>query len=768
MRAIGLLALVIGITAGCGSGSSTPEPSLPNGNGDGTPPAVTPPVVTPPVETPPLVTPPVVTPPAPGGVTSTLITPLVVKVGDSAMLAATSGQGSPGVTYQWLLNGYAISGATSANYAVPTVKCMDSAKVFRSLMTTSTGSSLGDSFVLHPAGCPISLVAGIYDPPFDQEIPLDGVFDSPWALAPGPNGAMLAAGYRSIQSVSANGSSEKVVGFDTPCCGNTAYGVAMDAGGNLFAIDRRRIRKITPSGVVTTIAGSNDDRVPSQVDGPGAVARFQSPRGIALDKTGNLYVSDETTLRKMSTDGTVITLAGQSQAPGSSDGRGAQARFTALRGLAVDAAGVIFAVDETGNIRRVSPDGVVSTLAGTAGQRGLVDGQGAAARFYVPQGIAIDASGNLLVADGANSRVRSVTPSGMVTTLPFVFALPKSIDWVVNQDTPVFVSGIAIDASQTIWVSAPFAGSVFRVVNGIGPQVVAGAREPEGLGIVDGLAGKARFGDSVKGMVASPDGTLYVADSSTVRSVDRNGIVRTIAGLANATDAVVDGKGNDARFGNLWALVTDPSGGLLALDGLFLRKVAPDGTVTTLRSYSWLGAMNAAAMDADGTLFFAAGCELWSASPTGTLSHILGSFDYCVSYPALQRDPTPIERIAVSPDGSLFVFSLTRLSHMTKAGANLATWGDLFPSESARPPIAFDSRARAYVASSAGVMRISASDVRELVLPWPEYADTQSAVHFCYSEFTGFRGPADWAFDRDDTLFSLCLRRLYRIEVPTP
>lgn len=773
---------IVLVCAGCGSGSSTQQdqastnspadqalgssPSDPSSSGGPSEQSST--------NSPPVVDPGSSKPSAP--VSSNTTTLLAARLGEATTLTAPTAPGSP--SYQWLLNGYAITGATSATYTVPAVTCADAAKVYRSFVIGSAGSALGDSIVLRPTGCPIALVAGAIDSPFPWKPLPNGAFRGPWALTPGPNGAMFVGDIDALKSVTVDGSVKTLVWPAALAASNGVYAVASDGAGNFFLTDNIVIRKFAADGAVSIIAGAYGAFTPPQVDGPRAVARFQSPRGLAVDKAGNLYVSDEATLRKIAPDGTVSTLAGKAQQPGSVDGVGALARFTALRGLAIDSAGTIFAVDEAGTIRRVTPDGVVSTLAGVAGQRGLVDGQGTAARFNAPQGIAIEANGNLLVADGANDCVRRVTRTGEVTTLPFVVATPKSIDWVVTQDAPAFVSGIAIDSTQTIWLSAPFAGVVFKVVEGVGAQVVAGTYEPSGLGIVDELGAKARFGDGVKSMVAAADGKLYVADSSTVRSVDDDGYVRTIAGWPDATGAIVDGKGFDARFGNLWGLVLDPSGALIALDGSSLRKVAPDGSVTTLRSYAWLPGYAAsltgrgtAAMDARGTLFAAVGCELWSALPDGTVKLVWGSFDNCRGSASLTPEPSPIQRVAVAPDNTLFVFSEHRLTRMTTAGVVLATWDEVFVNAnffSFRPPIAFDSAGRAYVSSNDGVVRISPSGTLDLVTPWPISAETGRFVQVCNGGY-GFSGwIADWAFDRNDKLFALCNRGLYRINMAAP
>jgi len=196
--------------------------------------------------------------------------------------------------------------------------------------------------------------------------------------------------------------------------------VAVDHAGNVYVSDNHNqvVRKISPEGFVTTFAGLAGHA--GNVDGQGAAARFDGPRGIAVDRVGNVYVAAQTssTIRKITPDGWVSTLAGQPGKTGGADGPGASATFNVPRSLTVDAAGDVFVADTDNNtIRKITPDGVVSTMAGLAGQAGAVDGQGPSARFKGPRGVAVDSEGNIYVADSDNDAIRLISPTGMVTTL---------------------------------------------------------------------------------------------------------------------------------------------------------------------------------------------------------------------------------------------------------------------------------------------------------------------------------------------------------------
>jgi len=195
--------------------------------------------------------------------------------------------------------------------------------------------------------------------------------------------------------------------------------LAVDSQGNAYtSVGEFTIRKVTPDGAVTTLAGATGES--GSAEGTGADARFGSLFGLASDGAGNVYVADHGNhaIRKVTPAGVVTTLAGAAGDAGSADGTGPDSRFDGPYGLAGDAAGNLFVAD-SGNhtIRRITPAGVVTTLAGTAGLSGSTDAAGADARFNSPGHLAVDGSGNLYVADLGSYTIRKVTPDGVVTTV---------------------------------------------------------------------------------------------------------------------------------------------------------------------------------------------------------------------------------------------------------------------------------------------------------------------------------------------------------------
>jgi sugar lactone lactonase YvrE len=207
-------------------------------------------------------------------------------------------------------------------------------------------------------------------------------------------------------------------------------GIAIDNNGNLFIADtgNNTIRKITPDGIVSTVAGHPGK--PAETDGVGDAARFLAPLGIAVDRFGNIYVAEfaTDTIRKITSESVVTTLAGAANVPGSENGIGAQAHFRNPWALAVNRGGNLFISDKSNfTIREMTPTGRVSVFAGSPGKAGDTDGFGGFARFGDPHGLAVDSAGNVYVADSANNAIRKIASSGETTSFYTELSNPESI-----------------------------------------------------------------------------------------------------------------------------------------------------------------------------------------------------------------------------------------------------------------------------------------------------------------------------------------------------
>ncbi|MCE7957971.1 MAG: hypothetical protein DYH06_08555, partial [Acidobacteria bacterium ACB2] len=367
--------------------------------------------------------------------------------------------------------------------------------------------------------------------------------------------------------------------FDGP------LGVAVDASGNVYVADywNHTIRKVTPAGVVTTLAGLAGSA--GSADGTGSAAQFNRPAGVAVDSSGIVYVAESRnhTIRKVTPAGAVTTLAGLAGSPGSADGTGSAARFGYPDGVAVDASGNVYVADSLNHtIRKVTPAGAVTTLAGLAGSSGAADGTGSAARFDDPDGMAVDASGNLYVADYGNHTIRYVTPAGVVTTLAGLAGSAGSADGTGSAarfDNPI---GVAVDASGIIYVADYWNHTIRKVTPAGVVTTLAGLAGSSGA--ADGTGSAAQF-SFPEGLAADISGSLYVADrgNRTIRRVTPAGVVTTLAGLAGSLGSA-DGTGSTARFGGPAGVAVDSSGNVYVADASnhTIRKVTPAGDVTTL------------------------------------------------------------------------------------------------------------------------------------------------------------------------------------------
>jgi sugar lactone lactonase YvrE len=328
-------------------------------------------------------------------------------------------------------------------------------------------------------------------------------------------------------------------------------GIAVDAAGNLLVADRddNTIRRITPAAVVTTFAGVGLDASAGSADGTGQAARFREPAGIAVSPAGELYLADtdNQTLRKIASNGAVTTLAGSPGLSGGTDGTGAAARFSNPFGMAVDAAGNVYAAmvgDST--IRKVTPAGVVTTLAGSSGLAGSEDGTGAGARFRNPEGVAVDSAGNLYVSDTANHTIRKVTPGGLVSTLAGYAGIAGSADGPGAAARFREPAGLTVDDAGNVYV-ADWANHTVRKITpaGVVSTLAGRAGTP---GAADGAGEVARF-QWPSGVAVDGEGAVYVADTlnQTVRKISAAGVVTTLAGLTEVRGSAA-GKGEAVRF----------------------------------------------------------------------------------------------------------------------------------------------------------------------------------------------------------------------------
>jgi DNA-binding beta-propeller fold protein YncE len=278
------------------------------------------------------------------------------------------------------------------------------------------------------------------------------------------------------------------------------------------------------------------------VDGTGPGARFDNPDGIVADKSGNLYLAERgsSTIRKISPQAVATQLAGSAGATGNVDGAGSSARFNDPTRLVIDDGGNLFVTD-TGNntIRRVSPDGAVITLAGNPGDCGSADGSAATARFCAPQGIARDRKGNLFVTDTGNNTVRRIDTNGMVTTIAGSPGACANVDGFGKAARFCHPRDIAVDGDGNLFV-ADTDNSTIRWITPKGEVFTIGG-QPGDCNAADGSLDRSRFCQPSGVKVDPYTNDLYVADSgnATIRKIAPGGVVTTVAGVAGRKGIVL-------------------------------------------------------------------------------------------------------------------------------------------------------------------------------------------------------------------------------------
>ncbi|MFN3587967.1 MAG: hypothetical protein ACK4UP_01210, partial [Spirosomataceae bacterium] len=313
-------------------------------------------------------------------------------------------------------------------------------------------------------------------------------------------------------------------GVGTAAQFNLPSGVAMDTQGNIYVADQlnHRIRKITPAGVVTTIAGSG---TAGFADGVGTNAQFSRPFGITLDTQGNVYVADRGNqcIRKITPAGVVTTIAGSTR--GFADGTGAAARFDEPVGVTTDPDGNVYVADRLNHrIRKITPAGVVTTIAGSTA--GFADGTGINAQFSSPNGVTTDAQGNIYVSERDNHRIRKITPAGVVTTI--AGSTEGFADGVSTSAQFNIPFGMTLDTQGNIYVADYNNHRVRKITSAGEVTTVAGST----LGFANGPVTTAQFFQPI-GVVLDTQGNIYVADfgSNRIRKID-NGITYTTCFVA--------------------------------------------------------------------------------------------------------------------------------------------------------------------------------------------------------------------------------------------
>lgn len=413
---------------------------------------------------------------------------------------------------------------------------------------------------ISPAGV-VTTLAGTGQPGFTNGARTTATFDHPVSVALDAQGNVYVAdaGNRAARKISANGMVTTLI-VDNFASFSSAGSMAVDAAGNLYFVDRMSLRKITPDGVVRTIATSpNGFCCASRTAGD-----IFDPHAVALDAAGNIYVAATGAVVKITPAGVKSDLY--------------LPAFT-VNALAAAADTTVYATASLGGVWRITPDGAGSLLAG--GTFGRADGTGTAARFNNPWGIALDGSGNLVVADPYNNTIRKVTVSGEVTT--FAGKRPGFTDGANGSfgdpsQGSSGLTGVAAGPDGTIFVADSGNHSVRKIAPDGTVTTVAG----NGFANFSDGNGRAAAFNTPNGIALDGAGNIYVSDSGNhvIRKVTAAGDVTTFAG--SGVEGVADGEGKLASFSRPLSLVVGPGGDLYVAEAGMIRRVTATGVVSTI------------------------------------------------------------------------------------------------------------------------------------------------------------------------------------------
>jgi len=435
------------------------------------------------------------------------------------------------------------------------------------------------------------------------------------------------AGSGQVLRISTSGNSSALAQITSPA------GVAVDASGNVYVADTssHRIQKVALGGTVTTIAGHGTAGF-SGDNGPALAAQLNSPSGVAVDYTGTLYISDSGNhrLRRVLPGGTITSLAGNGNPGFSSDsGPASTAMLNRPSGIAVDLIGNLYLADQFNyRLRKIGTNGGIAPIAGNGARSFSVNGGAASgAQLDQPKALAMDAAGNLYIADGNNCRVRKVSPNGTITTIAGTGAPGYSGDnGPATGAQLAYQLGIAVSPAGELYIADSFNHRVRKVaLNGI-ITTVAGTGSPGYSG--DGGPATSAQVNNINGVALDFDGTLYIADYGNyrIRKVV-NGIITTVAGTGVSGYSGDRGQAASAQISTTWGMALDGTGNLYFSDYLNhrIRKVS-NGIITTVAGSGAYGAAGDGGLALSAQLAYPTGLAV---DPTGNF-YLVDSDNYSI------------------------------------------------------------------------------------------------------------------------------------------
>ena len=365
---------------------------------------------------------------------------------------------------------------------------------------------------------------------------------------------------------------------------STPEGLAVDLGGNLYIADlgNQRIRLVTPAGIISTIAGTGvagytADNVPA------TTSELSSPQEIAMDSAGNLYIADQgnNRIRKVTPGGTITTYAGTGTS--GSTGDGGPATGATLNGpisVAVDYAGNLYIGDASYQVRRVSPGGTITHVAGIGFPGDLGDnGPASSAQLGYPSGLATDAAGNIYVSDQYALRVRKISPGGIITLYAGGGSNNPGDNGPATSAQLNYPGGLTVDYNGNLYIADQ---NRVRKVGSNGQITTAAGTGGNPFGGDGAAAALAQF-STAWGIARDHSGNFYVADAYNcrVRKIATSGVLSTFAGTGTCGYTGDTGQATAAEV-NPFVLATDPTGNVYLDGNAVVRKIDTTGNITTV------------------------------------------------------------------------------------------------------------------------------------------------------------------------------------------
>jgi uncharacterized protein (TIGR03437 family) len=592
-------------------------------------------------------------------------------------------------------------------------------------------SSLNSVFKVDPNGA-LTRIAGNSRPGYSGDGgPATDAQLNAFGLAVDGAGNLFIATGNGIRRVSpsgiivtvAGGGSELGDGGPAADAQLNAYGVAVDTAGNLFVAGGSRIRKISAAGIITTIAG-NGVAGTSGDGGPAVNAQVNGPGDVAVDRAGNVYLPDNQRIRKISPSGIITTVAGNGQCCFTGDGgQATRAELDNPRGVAVDGMGNLFIVEAgLGHIRKVSPSGIITTVAGNGaycngppGSLAIGDGGLATAALFCFGGMgrmAVDSAGNLFIGDTGNQRVRKVSTDKVIHTVAgsgtYVCCSGGAFSGDGGPSTSAQLnapSDVAVDAAGDVFIADRGNGRIRRVsTSGIITTVAGGGTS--GLG--SGAPATNTQLTAPEGIAVDSAGNLLATDATRILRISPDGIISEAAGNGTFGSSGDGGPATSAQLRGPHDVAVDSAGDLFIVDSgnQRIRKVTPDGIISTAAGNGKAGfsgddgpAVNAAlsiwddcdgpvgdiAVDGAGGLFLADtdNGRVREISPSGIITTVAGGGSSLGDGgPATSAQLSP-SNVALDGAGNLFIADsyYNRIRKVSRDGtlttvAGNGPWGD--------------------------------------------------------------------------------------------